>query len=89
MSRAVTDIRYDLDDYARNDTTKKELDFLIQKNGIVIPIEVKSGNTRATSLTSVIKNKKDIPCGYKFIDSNMGINENGIITMPLYMAAFI
>lgn len=148
MSRSVTDIRYDLDDYARNelfrvyttdlslliamkdfslkqfiventlsgntkgglyecavadalyksgytlyyyrnDTTKKELDFLIQKNGIVIPIEVKSGNTRATSLTSVIKNKKDIPSGYKFIDGNMGINENGIITMPLYMAAFI
>ncbi|SHH14571.1 hypothetical protein SAMN02745229_00349 [Butyrivibrio fibrisolvens DSM 3071] len=75
--------------YYKNDTTKKELDFLIQKEGAVIPIEVKSGNTKATSLTSVIKNKPDISYGYKFVDGNLGISEDGIITLPLYMSAFI
>lgn len=75
--------------YYKNDTTKKELDFIIQKDGVVIPIEVKSGNTKATSLTNVIKNKSDISYGYKFVDGNKGISEDGIITLPLYMSAFI
>ncbi len=75
--------------FYKNETTKKEIDFLIQKDGKVIPIEVKSGNTRATSLNSVIKNKSDIDFGYKFIDGNIGVGETGIITLPLYMALFI
>ncbi len=75
--------------YYKNDTTKKELDFIIQKDGVVIPIEVKSGNTKATSLNSIIKNKSDISYGYKFVDGNIGISEDGIITLPLYMSAFI
>ncbi|WP_026658692.1 ATP-binding protein [Butyrivibrio sp. AC2005] len=75
--------------FYKNETTKKEIDFLIQKDGKVIPIEVKSGNTRATSLNSVIKNKSDIDLGYKFIDGNIGVGDAGIITLPLYMALFI
>lgn len=30
-----------------------------------------------------------IPYAYKFIDGNIGISEEGIITLPLYMVAFI
>ncbi len=76
--------------YYKNDTTKKELDFLIQKDGYVIPIEVKSGNNKATtSLAGVIKNEQEISYGYKFIDGNTGVSEDGIITLPLYMSAFI
>lgn len=75
--------------FYKNETTKKEIDFLIQKDGKVIPIEVKSGNTRATSLNSVIKNKSDMDFGYKFIDGNIGVGDAGIITLPLYMALFI
>lgn len=75
--------------YYKNDTTKKELDIIIQKDGVVVPIEVKSGNTKATSLTSVIKNKPDITYGYKFIDGNIGVSEDGIITLPLYIAPFV
>ena len=75
--------------FYKNETNKKEIDFLIQKDGKVIPIEVKSGNTRATSLNSVIKNKSDIDFGYKFIDGNIGVGDAGIITLPLYMALFI
>ena len=35
--------------------TKKEIDVIIQKDGKVVPIEVKSGNTRANSLKSIMK----------------------------------
>ena len=61
---------------------------IIQKDGKVVPIEVKSGNTRANSLKSIMKNNKDISYGYKFIDGNVGTSEEGIITLPLYMIAF-
>ena len=56
---------------------------------MVVPIEVKGGNTRANSLKSLMKNHKDISYGYKFADGNIGVGEDGIITLPLYMIAFI
>ena len=74
--------------FYKNETTRKEVDFIIQKDGNVIPIEVKSGNTRATSLNSVFKKWPDIHAAYKFVDGNMG-KENNIITVPLYMAMFM
>ena len=148
LSRRVTDVRFDLDDYARNDffrayttdlsllmamkdfslkqyiventltgnskggiyecaiadalykkgyhlyfykneTTKREIDIIVQKDGEVVPVEVKSGNTRANSLKSLLNSNRDIHYGYKFADSNIGISEDGIITLPLYMAVFI
>lgn len=75
--------------FYKNETTRRELDFLIQIDGQVVPIEVKSGNTRAASLQMELRNHKDISYGYKFVDGNIGISEEGIITLPLYMAAFI
>ena len=74
--------------FYKNETTKKEIDVIIQKDGKVIPIEVKSGNTRANSLKTIMKNNKDMSFGYKFIDGNIGVSEEGIITLPLYMVAF-
>ena len=74
--------------FYKNETTKKEIDVIIQKDGKVVPIEVKSGNTRANLLKSIMKNNKDISYGYKFIDGNVGTSEEGIITLPLYMIAF-
>ena len=75
--------------FYKNETSKREIDIIIQKDGKVVPIEVKSGNTRATSLQSLLKNKKDISFGYKFADGNIGVNEDGIITLPLYMITFV
>ena len=75
--------------FYKNDTTKREIDVIIQKDGSVVPIEVKSGNTRANSLKWLMKNNKDISYGYKFADGNIGVSEEGIITLPLYMIAFI
>ena len=75
--------------FYKNETTKKELDFIIQVDGKVVPIEVKSGKTKANSLSSIIKKEKNIPYAYKFMDGNIGVSDDGIITMPLYMATFI
>ena len=89
---AVADALYKKDYslyFYKNDSTKKEIDFLIQKQGNVVPIEVKSSNTRASSLNSLIKNNPEISLAYKLIDGNVGINEEGIVTIPLYMGMFI
>ena len=59
-----------------------------RQTGKTYIVEVKSGNTRANSLKSIMKNNKDISYGYKFIDGNIGTSEEGIITLPLYMIAF-
>ena len=74
--------------FYKNETTRKELDFIIQKDGQIVPIEVKSGNTRANSLSEIMK-KKNIPFAYKFVDGNIGVSDDGIVTLPLYMVAFI
>lgn len=75
--------------FYKNDTSHKEIDVIIQKDGSVVPIEVKSGPGKANSLKSVMKKNKDIPWGYKFADGNIGVSDDCIITLPLYMAAFI
>lgn len=75
--------------FYKNDTSHKEIDVIIQKDGSVVPIEAKSGQGKANSLKSVMKKNKDIPWGYKFADGNIGVSDDCIITLPLYMAAFI
>lgn len=75
--------------YYKNDTTKKEIDFLIQKSGEVIPIEVKSRNTRASSLNGILSKWAGIRTAWKLVDGNVGVNENGSTTIPLYMAMFL
>lgn len=75
--------------FYKNETTRKEIDFIIQKNGEPIPIEVKSGNTRATSLIDSLKKWPEIKTAYKLVDGNVGDTEGRIITLPLYMAMFI
>ena len=75
--------------FYKNENKKKELDFIIQQDGNVVPIEVKSGKTKATSLGAIVSKEKNLTVSYKFIDGNIGTSEEGIITLPLYMAAFI
>ena len=75
--------------FYKNETSKKEIDVIIQQDGKVVPIEVKGGNTRANSLKSLMRKNKDICLGYKFVDGNIGVSEDGIITLPLYMIVFI
>lgn len=82
--------------FYKNETTKKEIDFITQIDGKIIPIEVKSKNSKATSLNWVLENK--IPdsekiTAYKFIDGNLGIEKisgnKEIVSVPIYMSAFL
>ncbi|MDO4500533.1 MAG: ATP-binding protein [Erysipelotrichaceae bacterium] len=75
--------------FYKNETNKKEIDVIIQKDGEVVPIEIKSGNSKASSLSSLLKNKNDIKLAYKFIDGNIGVSDEGILTLPLYAISFI
>lgn len=75
--------------FYKNESTRKVIDFIIQKNGEPIPIEVKSGNTRATSLNRIVWRTPGIHTAYKLVDGNVGENEMGIKTLPLYMVMFI
>lgn len=64
-----------------------ELEFLIEKNGEVIPIEVKAGNRSTVSLNNfIIKYRPSI--AYKLVDGNVGIKDFKY-TIPHYMIMFI
>lgn len=65
-----------------------ELDFLIEENGYVIPIEAKANiNTQAKSYLNFVKKYKS-PLGFKFSLKNIGVNMVGpskTYSLPLFM----
>ena len=76
---------YSLHYYKPNDDS--ELEFIIEKDGGVVPIEVKAGNTATVSLNNFI-DKFDPPMAYKFIDGNVGVS--GVkMSLPHYMVMFL
>lgn len=73
--------------FRKNEQATFELEFLIENEDGIIPVEVKAGNSRSRSLDTALE-KDGIPYGYKLITGNVG--ESGKkITLPLYMAMFI
>lgn len=76
---------YELYYYKPDDSN--ELEFLIEKNGEVIPVEVKAGNTATKSLNRFIEKYKPT-VAYKIVDGNVGVNENKL-TIPHYMVMFL
>jgi hypothetical protein len=79
---------YSLYYYKKEDSTLEE-DFFVRTATDLIPIEVKATNGTAKSLKTLItsKNYEDIHYGIKFIDGNIGF-ENNIYTFP-YFCAFL
>jgi len=65
----------------------REVEFLIEKDGAVVPLEVKASNGSTVSLNDVLA-RKDISYGYKFVDGNVGVSSKKI-TIPHYMAMFV
>ena len=64
-----------------------ELEFIIEKNGEVIPIEVKAGNTPTVTLNGFIETYTP-SIAYKLIGGNNGIN--GVKHLiPHYLIMFI
>lgn len=77
--------------YYFNSKKQGELDFLVEKEGNILPIEIKSGKnyTRHNALTGVLLNEKyGIPEGYVFYNGNVMVSEK-IIYYPIYMLMFL
>jgi hypothetical protein len=64
-----------------------ELEFIIEKDGEIVPIEVKAGNAATKSLNRFIEEFKP-SVAYKLISGNIGMNETKL-TLPHYLAMFI
>ena len=73
--------------YFKRDDSSSEVEFLIEKECSVVPIEVKSKKGSTSSLDTILK-KDDVKLGYKIIDGNLGITEKKK-TIPHYMTMFI
>lgn len=73
--------------YYKTQNSSMEIEFVIEKNGEVIPIEVKAGNDSMPSLNSFI-NKYHPKVSYKFVNGNVGFLD-GKKTLPHYMVMFI
>lgn len=68
-----------------------EIDFILNINGVVTAIEVKSGNNKQSkSLNSIVKNYKTVSRYIKLEkDTNIYVDELGIEHYPLFMTMFI
>jgi len=73
--------------YFKANDSSQEIEFLLNRDGAVLPIEVKSGSGPSISLDKLLQNP-DVKTGYKLISGNIGQAEKKI-TMPLYMAMFL
>ena len=73
--------------YFKNEDGSREIEFVIERDGGIVPVEVKSSNGATISLNEALENSQ-VPYGYKFIDGNIGVSGKKI-TMPHYMAIFL
>lgn len=77
--------------YYFNSKKLGELDFIIEKSGHTLPIEVKSGKDyqRHNALNNVLLNADyAIPQAFVFCNENVHVNGN-IVYLPIYMVAFL
>lgn len=73
--------------YYKNSLNTQEIEFLLERDSSIVPVEVKSGNNRTISLNNILEDD-NVKYGYKLIDGNIG-TDGKKITLPLYMALFI
>ena len=75
---------YILEDFCKNNFDKYEIDFLIKKDGDIIPVELKSGRrTNSKSLNEYIK-KYNLKYSIRISLKNFWF-ENNIKLIPLYV----
>ena len=73
--------------YLRDKREPLEIEFLIEKQGGIVPVEVKASNHSTASLNRILE-REDIQFGYKLTDGNVGVTGKKI-TLPHYMAMFL
>ena len=85
VAEELTKKGYTLHYYKKNDET--ELEFLIEKDGGVVPVEVKAGNNATKSFNRYI-DKFRPSIAYKVISGNIGMIDNKL-SLPHYMVMFL
>ena len=73
--------------YLQDRRIPMEVEFLLEKKGKVVPVEVKASNASTASLNRLLE-REDIEFGYKFTSGNVGVAGKKI-TLPHYMMMFI
>lgn len=73
--------------YYKTEASDTEIEFLIEKQGEVVPIEVKAGNASTPSLNQFIE-RFHPSAAYKLVQGNVGFS-NGRLTLPHYMIMFL
>lgn len=73
--------------YYKTESGTREVEFIIERDGGPVPLEVKSSNGATVSMNEFLR-MESVPYGYKFIDGNVGVLGKKV-TLPHYMAMFI
>ena len=73
--------------YYKTEDGKREVEFALERDGGIVPLEVKASNGATISLNEMLS-RSDVPYGYKFVDGNVGVSGKKI-TLPHYMAMFL
>lgn len=73
--------------YYKTENSSMEIEFVIEKDGGIIPVEVKAGNSDTPSLNSFLAKFHSV-YAIKLIDGNLGVSENKLI-LPHFMAMFL
>ena len=64
-----------------------EVEFLLEKDGKVVSLEVKASNASTASLNGLLE-REDIEFGYKSTSGNVGVAGKQV-TLPHYMMMFV
>ena len=76
--------------YFSSTSRRMEVDFVINLNGTLTAIEVKSGRKKSSkSLNKALSEDKAIGLGMKVSDSNISVDENGVLHLPFFGPAFL
>ena len=73
--------------YYKNGENTQEIEFVFERSGEVVPVEVKSRNGLTTSMNEFIK-RYSPTLAIKLIDGNVGVDGNKV-SLPQFMAFFL
>lgn len=82
LTKAGNDLHYWV-----NSKGNVEIEFLLEKDAQVVPVEVKAKRGATLSLNKMLE-QDDVSVGYKLSSGNIGVSGKKI-TLPLYMAMFL
>ena len=73
--------------YYKAEHNSQEIEFLLEENGAVVPVEVKAHRGKTVSLNA-FQDQYHPPFAYKLVAGNAG-EKDAKVTVPLYMAMFL